>query len=502
MTELRIAARRGARWTAASAISTSALQFIRTALMAHFFLSSSDFGKFAIGTIAIMLLNSVADMGLAVGILRTPNLDRHKTATFFYMSTISGAVLAAIVIAFSSPIAASLGDPSVADILRALSAVLIFDTASSVFGALQERKIEFRWPATAEILSTTVGVATSLVLAGANFGVWSLVIGQITQSLVKLCILWACSGNQIAYFSPAPFSSVKEDIQFSSFVLADRLLYTLAGRLDQVFLSYFASISQLGLYALAFNYSILIMYRVNGLMTRVLFPMISGAANSGEYKKLTKAFLAALNLTALVNGGYSASLIAVAPSLVIVILGAKWVPVTGLMQLLCVAGLIKALLNLSVLILLGVGRSKTQFVWNVFFLCAASPIIALFIFHWGAVGAATSTIIVELASVIPIYFIAVKPFVVSTAGQLTSQIIRPIVGNFIAAAVVACLNFFFEPGILCLLLQGLVSAIVFPICWTIFAAEGVREVLTWLLGPQRAGVFMARVGGQFSRGAF
>ena len=109
----------------------------------------------------------------------------HLDTTFWLNSGLT--LLFAVVIALlAEPISALIGAPAVAEVLPALSVIMLFSSLEGVPGALLQRELEndkLVWIETASELLTT-GLA--LVLALLGFGVWSLVISMAAGTLISV----------------------------------------------------------------------------------------------------------------------------------------------------------------------------------------------------------------------------------------------------------------------------------------------------------------------------
>ena len=159
-------------------------------------LTPADFGLAALVYVVLGLAQPLGDLGLGLAVVRRAGLTERHVRTAFTGSVLVG-IAVAVLVAVAAPLgAAAMGDARVTPVLRLLSAGIAIRGAAAVADALLRRNLDFRRQFLIETASYLVGyggVAVTLSLLG--YGVWSLVWGGLTQTLVA-------SGLQLAVVRP------------------------------------------------------------------------------------------------------------------------------------------------------------------------------------------------------------------------------------------------------------------------------------------------------------
>ena len=119
----------------------------------------------------------------------------------------------------------------------------------------------------------------------------------------------------------------------------------------------------LGFYNLAWNLIIQPISRINPVLTRVAFPVFAKLQMDRE--ALKSGYLKMLRLLATTNFAALFGIAAVAPNLVPVVFGERWLPVVPLIQILSLVALIRAVINPVGSLLLSKGRADLGFKWNL-----------------------------------------------------------------------------------------------------------------------------------------
>jgi PST family polysaccharide transporter len=145
----------------------------------------------------------------------------------------------------------------------------------------------------------------------------------------------------------------------------------------------------LGFYSRAYQVTALPLAHVSAVMNSVLFPAFSRI--QGELARVRRGYLASVALASLAAFPLLAAVAAIAPELLVAVLGAKWAAAIVPLQILCVGGMLQAVSSLGD----AVARSAGAIYWKsacqgVYAACViAGAVVGL---PWGVNGVAVGVV--------------------------------------------------------------------------------------------------------------
>jgi O-antigen/teichoic acid export membrane protein len=317
-------------------------------------LSPREVGLAAEAVVFGSLALFITDFGVASVIVQRPSLTEVDKSTAFWTSVLMGVVMTVIGIGLSWPIAILYGQPRVQGLFAVLSLTFLLTAPGIVQGALLTRELRFRQLETRTIIASSVSSVTAIVLALAGFGPWAIIAQSLTVSGVSTVLLWRSS----AWRPQAVFSrqSLGNMAGFASRSFGARALSWGVWNVDNILVGGTLGAAPLGAYSLACSVALSPMKRIATPITQVLFPAFS---RMREGDQIAAAWLRALRVVALIVTPVMLGVVVVAPDLVPVVFGAKWLAAVPVLQLLAVVGLLLALTALNTGILQSLGHTRT-----------------------------------------------------------------------------------------------------------------------------------------------
>ena len=349
---LTIKTARAAHWRLGGAAVGALSQLVVGVLLARV-LTPADFGVTALAFVVLGLARPLADFGVGGAIVQRDAIsDRHIRIAFTFSTLLGCAVAAALVMA--APIGAALmHDDRVTPVLRALSIGFAIRGPAIVADALLRRDLDFRRHVLIETGSNILGyggVAVSLALLG--YGVWSLVWGSLVEALLS-------SGAQLAAtrHDVRPLLARRELAQLLGFgagaTLSSWANYV-ALNADYVVVGRAMGAANLGLYVRAYGLMKTPHTYAAAVLSRVMFPAF--ARVQSEPARLRRGYLLLTEVTAMIAGPSLGALVVVAPHFVRSLYGPQWSGVVWPLQILCLAGYLRALYHLGGVVAQSVGR--------------------------------------------------------------------------------------------------------------------------------------------------
>ena len=149
-------------------------------------LEPSDFGLIALANILIGGLNTFSSLGLKQALISTYD-DKIEASFHTFVATLAMGIVLSVGMFSLADIYASLYDhSSLAEICRWMAPIVLMGTLVVVPDALLMREMMFGRRVLPSIVATLCGITVSVSMAYAGYGVWSLVFGAITATLIRL----------------------------------------------------------------------------------------------------------------------------------------------------------------------------------------------------------------------------------------------------------------------------------------------------------------------------
>jgi len=222
MAALKLQTVRGVKWLVGAGVVQKALSFGTMIILARI-LEPSNFGVFALAFVAIDGLGLFKSMGFDSALVQKKGNIEKAADTAFFIIPLLGVALFSMLYFAAPSIGSFLNSQEVVSVVRALGLIFVFNCFGMVPHALLQRKLEFSKIAYVEIISAVAYSVISICLALLGFGVWSLVVGYLTKTVISMILMW-----YFAEWKPKLQIDVKiafEMFRFGKFVFLSALVY-------------------------------------------------------------------------------------------------------------------------------------------------------------------------------------------------------------------------------------------------------------------------------------
>jgi O-antigen/teichoic acid export membrane protein len=271
------------------------------------------------------------------------------------------------------------------------------------FQVLLQKELKFNKLAKIEIVAAMISSAAAIGSALEGFGVYSLIIGQLSATLAKVILLWSVGWHQ---WHPS-FHFAKRDlkgyVRFGLYQMGERTINYFSANIDYIIIGRFLGPADLGVYTLAYQVAIFPLVKVNPVLTKVMFPIMSKMQHDNE--RLKNGYTKLVSYIAMLSFPIMVGMFIVAPEFIVLFLGEKWKASIIILQIFCVVGLFKSLSNPIGAVLLAKGRADIGFYWNIFVTITVS-LGVIWGVNWGINGVAFAILILQF----PLFFI-IQPIV-------------------------------------------------------------------------------------------
>jgi len=335
---LKTKALQGVFWVIAVNIVVRGFNFLVALLLAKI-LTPEEFGFFGIAEIVINVTQVFKDMGLTKALISRTEQIQEAACTIFFMNVGGGLGITLIIMALAKPIAIFFGEPNVSIVIQFMATTIFVTSFGLVPMALVEKELAFNKKLLPESLPIVIYAITAMILAMFQFGVWSIIVGRITQTLVAVILTWYVSGWRLKFYFD--YQIAKETLKYGRNVVLASLLTITFSYIDNAFVAKFLGIKALGFYVFAFTLANLPTQSITPIINQVAFPAY--VKLRFDIAQLAEAYFNAMRLTALITFPITVGLAVLADKFVQVVYGEKWLASVALIQILSFYGLARSI---------------------------------------------------------------------------------------------------------------------------------------------------------------
>ncbi|HFC53787.1 MAG TPA: lipopolysaccharide biosynthesis protein, partial [Gammaproteobacteria bacterium] len=286
-------------------------------------LMPEDYGIFAMADVVMYFFALLSGAGLASALIQVRDFSKLQMRQVLGMLVTINFFFTLTVFLLAPHIADFYQEERVIPVLYALTIGFLTVTIETLPTAMLEREMRFKALSLVELAAATISALVTLTLALAGFGLWSLVIGSVSELLLRAGL--KCAVHPVMIL---PHFGFRNSIH----------LFTFGGIKTLTFLAWFALVSvdtviggrlwdaqTLGIYAVALQLSYIPLNKLVPLVKQVAFPAYSRINQADD--DISPYVMKANSLILITSFPLFFGFAATAPSLVPLLLGEKWLEV-------------------------------------------------------------------------------------------------------------------------------------------------------------------------------
>ena len=353
MTEsLKNKAVKGVGWSFIDNLSSSGITFLVGLVLARL-LTPSEYGIMAILTIFIAVSNSIVDSGFSNALIRKTDARRVDYNTVFLFNLLVSGLLYVVLFLAAPAISRFFKEPLLVEVMRVIGWVLVINALAIIPRTLFVKEVNFKTQTKVSLIASISSGVIGIGMAWTGLGVWSLVGQQLSRQLLNTLFLWIyCTWRPAWEFS---MQSFKELFGFGSKILLSGLLNTIFNEIYSLVIGRCYTSAQLGQYTRANQFNQIFSSNLTTVIQRVSYPVLSSIQDESE--RLREAYRKVIKSTMLISFACMLGLAAVARPLILILIGEKWLPAVGFLQIICFSGMFYPLHAINLNILQVKGRS-------------------------------------------------------------------------------------------------------------------------------------------------
>ncbi len=330
-----------AAWVGLSTAITKVLSFITITLVLARVLEPSDFGLVGMAWLAINAFDFLRELGITAALVYRQEDDDGVAADVAYIALGVASVVIYMVIFFVAPsIEGFFRDfHGLAQILRVLALTMLINAVGQVPYTLLAKNLNFRNKAIPEIIAGVGNSLVAIIMALTGFGVWALVGGYLTDSLLRNSLVWFFTAWRPRWrFERGVW---REMFDYGKHVVSSRVLIFGITNIDDLMVGRLLGSSALGFYTLAYRLSNLPATHLTKLISGVMFPAFSKIQR--EPARVRRIFFQTVHAIGLLAAPISIATIVLGPTFVHEYYLGRWDEAIVAMQWLTVYGFARSI---------------------------------------------------------------------------------------------------------------------------------------------------------------
>jgi PST family polysaccharide transporter len=445
-------------------------------------LPPADFGLLGMTVIFTGLADLFSTLGMGASIVKIKELNNTHISVATLTTVILG-ILVFTIFFFLAPIISNFyNEPKLILILRLLSIIFILKGLSTVSYSLIMRRMDFKSILKIELGSFLFGYSfITILLAFLGMGVWSLVIGRLSSSILSNIQIQIKQPIKLKFeFSKKEFNEL---FSYGSGLSISKFLNYTASNIDYLIIGKFLNSFQLGLYQRAYNLMTLPISQISSSIYNVLFPAFSRVQDNPE--RLRVAYLRTIKTVVFLIFPILTSFIIGGEYVILGLYGENWSGAINAFKLLAIAGFFRTTLSYSGAIAHATGKVYTEVIQQLVYLTVLAVGVYIGIKN-GIEGASVAVVIalfilflLQSLLAMNIAQINIKSFLISFLPGFVISIFIAI-GDTVLIFFLENISFQFPYPIKLALLIS-ISGLIFILSILFLPKKIKGDVVSWLL---------------------
>jgi PST family polysaccharide transporter len=319
--------------------ATNSVIVLPTSIILARLLSPGEFGIAAIAYVFLALGARLTQFGLNASLIRLKDLRPEHSSTVFVASVALGVIAWGALTALAPSIGAFVRSEEASQIIPIGALTFVISAFGVVPNTLLARDMRYRELACCEWIGTITNSVVAVLLAWNGFSFWSIVYGllamELAQVLAKVHFArWRPSG----WFSVVAF---RELFSFGAGVYAKNLLEYAAQNIDNLLVGRLLGMGALGVYDKAYSLVSRMIARINLAGPSTSFRIFALIHEDPE--RFRRAYRKVVLTVTVVGYPILTALILLAPELIHVFFGPRWMSTVLPFRILCAAGMFRLL---------------------------------------------------------------------------------------------------------------------------------------------------------------
>jgi O-antigen/teichoic acid export membrane protein len=393
-------------------------------------LTPADYGLLAMAGVFVTIIGMISDLGIGPAIVLNKNIDEKMLQKVLALSIILNSATFALLLIAAPIISDYYNEPRLTAIVRVVAIQFLPLTYYVIPQHLLFRSMNFKYVSLIELGASIAASILSLILAFIGFGVWSLVYGNLANTFLKTFAI-----NIVSPFRKGPNFSLegtRSILVYGGNITISRLLWNFYNQVDVFIAGKLLSPQLVGYYSVSINFATMPLQKISGIINNIAFPAFASIQN--DFESLRKNFLKAVRILSMLGFPLLWGISSVAPELVNVLLGSKWIPAIQPLRIIALVMPLLMINNIFNPLLHGIGKPEIT-IKNLVWACLIMPLAFVIGIKWGLIGLSFAWVIGY-----PIIFIGniirLLPVINLRIDNFIKEMIDPIISGVVMIGTV------------------------------------------------------------------
>jgi O-antigen/teichoic acid export membrane protein len=408
---------KGAAWMVFLRLADRSIGLISTIILARL-LVPEDFGLVTMAMALIAVVELLQAFSFDVALIQNRGATREHYDTAWTLNMLFALSCAVFLLVLASPAGEFFSDERIASIVMWLalgSAAQGFENIGVVaFRKELELHKDFWLQLSRRIMSFVITITAAIAFRS----YWALVIGIVSGKILGVGLTYFAHSYRPRFC----LARIKELLGFSKWLFVNNLIIVLNARAADFIIGKLAGPSALGLYSIALEMSNLPTTELSAPINRAVFP--GYAAMSGDVRILRGQFLKVFSMIGFATIPAAVGVAAVAPALVLTVLGEKWMASVPLVEMLAFYGLLMSLQTNVGYVFVSRGQPRLVTLLGGAHVAVLISLLVLFTMAFGIAGAAWAMLVTTIG-MLPFVYGALFRVLGIEASDLLKVLWRP-----------------------------------------------------------------------------
>ena len=432
-------------------------------------LSPEDYGTVALVTVFTTIMQVFVDSGLGTALIQKKNADDIDFSSVFYFNCVVCLILYMIMFIAAPFIASFYEDSSLTPIVRVISLTIVISGIKGIQQSYVSRNMLFKRFFFSTIGGTIFSAFLGIYLAYTGFGVWAIVMQQLSNTAVDTLILWIT----VKWRPKKVFSWVrlKELLSFGWKMLASSLLDTVYNNLRNLVIGKFYTSADLAYYNQGDKFPKVIVTNINTSIDSVLFPTMASAQDDAE--QIKNMARRAIKTSTYIMAPIMMGLAFCAKSVVEVILTEKWFACVPYLQIFCITYMFYPIHTANLNAIKSMGRSDLFLKLEI-----AKKVVGmllLIVTMWFGVFAMACSLLVSTSMIINSW--PNRTLLRYSFKEQIIDIVPSILCAVIMGVVISSVSIFDFGNIITLVIQVLLGIVVYIVLSWLFKLDELKYLI-------------------------
>lgn len=446
----------GGFWVILEKVVKQGLSLVRTVILARL-LGPEEFGVLGVSLLLVDIVHTFSQPGVGFALIYKQTEEKCHLDSAWVLSIIR-AILIGLILVVLAPLASNFfAEPRANAIIRIIALAKVIEGFVNVGLVLIRRSLRFKKVFLYESSVGFLSLVSTVLLALWLRNAMALATGLLVTSVIRVGLSYL-----VATYRPSfrfSWQSIRELLDYGRWITVSSIMQFILNEGDDLIAGRLFGSEVLGIYQMAYRLSNLPATQITYAVNQLAFPTY--AALQDEELRLFRSYLRLLQITAIFVFPLCAGIGFLARPLVLTMLGADWVPAIGLVRLLSIWGVTRAIWATTGPLYRAVGapslNSKLLGIRVLIQLSLLWPFANL----WGVSGIGLAVVVSALL-IFPISLYHVKNILKTDWQDIGETLLAPVSGTVVMGiAVLFAEGICFSSALMELLGKGLIAFISF-----------------------------------------